>query len=367
MPFVERFPVMNCRMPVSSLLACLCCAALAAQSPPDVEPIAALLRAQQQRDAIPGLSCAVAVGERISFAEGFGLADVENDVPATAATVYRLASISKPITAVLAMQLAERGQLDLDADVHTLVPAWPEQRWPVTTRLLLGHLGGVRHYAGEGESTVHYRTQVEGLARFAADPLRHEPGSEFLYSTYGFNLVAAVVEARAGQPFPAVVAERIAGPCGAATLQDDDMTRVIRGRAQGYVRRGGELCNSALMDASYKLGGGGLCASAPDLVRFAQALLAGRLVAEATLQTMWTEQHTTGGALTGYGLGFRVGAHQGRREVSHSGAQSRVSTLLYLRPDDEVVVAILCNLEGQRFLPLARAIADQVGTPAGGR
>lgn len=343
------------------------CVALVGQKAPEADGIAALVRAQQERDGIPGLSCAVAVGEQLRFADGFGFADVENDVPATAATVYRLASVSKPITAVLAMQLAERGELDLDADVHALVPTWPEHRWPVTTRHLLAHLGGVRHYAGEGESTVHYGTQTEGLVRFAADPLRHEPGSRFLYSTYGFNLVAAVVEARTGKPFAEVVAERIAGPCGASTLQDDDVTRVIRGRAQGYVRTGGELRNSALMDASYKLGGGGLCASAPDLARFAQALLAGRLVRPATLASMWTEQRTTGGDPTGYGFGFRVGAHAGHREVSHGGAQARVSTLLYLRPDDGIAVAVLCNLERVALLPLARAIADQFAVPAAGR
>ncbi|MBX3464161.1 MAG: beta-lactamase family protein [Planctomycetes bacterium] len=330
---------------------------LLAQEPPWATAVAAAIEARRTADGIPGLSCAIGCDGEIAFARGFGLADLENDVPATAATVYRLASISKPITAVLAMQCAATGELDLDADVATLVPAWPAREWPVTTRQLLAHQGGVRHYQGEAESTRRYRNQTEALERFAADPLRHEPGTKFLYSTYGFNLAAAVIEAVAQQPFAAVVRERIAGPCAAPTLQDDDLERLVRGRAQGYVRRDGELRNSALMDASYKQGGGGLCASAPDLVRFAQALLAGKLVPARTVEAMFAPQALRDGTRTDYGLGFTTGRQDGRRTVGHGGAQSRVSTVLHMLPDDGVVVVLLCNLEGVRLAPLARELA----------
>ena len=346
---------------VPALLALVLAPAPRAQDPGAAPPWAAAARAaieaQQQRDAIPGISCAIAVGDALPFAAGFGLADVENDVPATPRTVYRLASISKPVTAVLAMQLAEQGELDLDADVATLVPQWPAKPWPVTTRQLLAHLGGVRHYAGEGESTRRYATQTEGLVRFAADPLRHEPGTKYLYSTYGYNLIAAVVEAKTAQPFAAVLRERIAVPAGAPTLQDDDLRRIVRHRAQGYVRQRGELRNSALMDGSYKLGGGGLCASAEDLARFAQALMAGKLVQPETLAAMWTRQRTNDGKEIGYGLGFNVRREDGRLVVAHSGAQSRVSTMLLLLPEQRIAVAALCNLEGVRLSALAKELA----------
>ena len=170
------------------------------------EDLTALCEVKIARDRIPGLSCAAFVGDRIVYARGFGLSDVENDVPATTETVYRLASISKPLTAVLVMQLVEEGALDLDQDLHGLVPEWPKKRWPVTTRQLLGHLGGVRHYQGEGESTRRYANQRAGLLRFAQDPLRHQPGTRYLYSTYGFNLAAAAVETLREQPFAEVLA-----------------------------------------------------------------------------------------------------------------------------------------------------------------
>jgi CubicO group peptidase (beta-lactamase class C family) len=256
------------------------------------------------------------------------------------------------------MQLVEQGRLDLDADVHTIVARWPEKRWPVTTRQLLGHVGGVRHYRrGETESTRRFATQLAGLERFADDPLLHEPGTRYQYSTYGYNLVAAVVEQLADQPFAQVVAERIAAPCGAPTLQDDDVRRIIKGRAAGYVRRDGELSNSELMDPSYKLGGGGLCSSAPDLVRFAQHLMAGKLVSKETLETMWTAQRTKDGGVTTYGLGFGVGERNGERVISHGGAQARVSTMLLMLPQHRIAVAVLCNLEGMRLGGPAREVA----------
>lgn len=310
------------------------------------------------QDGVPGVSVAIGIGDRIALARGFGFADVENDVPATADTVYRLASISKPVTAVAALILRDAGRLDLDADVRTLVPAFPEQQWPVTTRQLLGHLGGVRHYRrGEAESTVHHRRALDGLVRFGDDPLLHEPGTKFLYSTYGYNLAAMAVEAAGGASFAEVVRARVALPAGADSLRDDDVRAIIKHRAQGYVKVGGQLQNSQLMDGSYKLGGGGLCSNAPDLVRFAQALMAGRLLRPESVQELWTVQHTADGTATGYGLGFGVDEHDGRRAVSHSGAQARVSTALYLLPDQQVAVAILGNLEGVRWMPVARALA----------
>jgi CubicO group peptidase (beta-lactamase class C family) len=242
--------------------------------------------------------------------------------------------------------------------MHDYVPGWPEKRWPVTARLLLAHLGGVRHYRrGEGESTVHYADQTVALARFAEDPLLHEPGTKYLYSTYGYNLAAAAVEQAAGKTFPQVVRELVAEPSGAMSLQDDDVRRIIKGRAAGYVRRDGELSNSELMDPSYKLGGGGLCSSAPDLVRFAQHLMAGKLVSKETLETMWTAQRTKDGGVTTYGLGFGVGERNGERVISHGGAQARVSTMLLMLPQHRIAVAVLCNLEGMRLGGPAREVA----------
>jgi len=323
--------------------------------------MAAVAEKFRDEHSVPGLSVAIAVGGVVTFAQGMGHADLENDVPATAASVYRLASISKPVTAVAVLQLVEQGKLALDAEVRSYLSEWPQKRWPVTARQLLGHLGGVRHYKRrEGESTVAYASQRAGLERFAADPLLHEPGTKYRYSTFGYNLAAALVEAGSGRSFADYVATAIASPAGAVTLQDDSVRRLIRHRAQGYVRRAGRLENSELMDSSYKLGGGGLCCNAPDLARFGAALLDGKLISAASLRTMTTRQLTTAGEPTTYGLGWSVGGDPQRQEFWHGGAQARVSTAMLLRPRPRLVVVVMCNLEGLRPLRLARGLADLV-------
>lgn len=321
----------------------------------------AIAKAKAFRDehSVPGLAIALARDGALVFATGLGTADLENDVPATEATVFRLASISKPVTAVAVMQLVGAGKLDLDRDLHEFVPEWPKKQYVVTLRQVLGHLGGVRHYRlGETESTVHFASQRAGLARFADDDLLHEPGTKYRYSTYGYNLAAAAVEVQSGQTFADYVVARIAEPAGAKSLQADDQRKIVKGRAQGYVRRQGELQNSALLDSSYKIGGGGLCSNAPDLARFGIALLDGKLVPREQLLAMATSQATADGKSTGYGLGLSVSHRNERLQWAHSGAQSRVSTALVLLPESRTVAVVLCNLEGVPAMKLCQDLAD---------
>ncbi len=111
-----------------------------------IKTIEAVIREEMTRQGIPGVSVAVAFNGQIRYAKGFGIADLENSLPVKATTVYRTASIAKPMTATAAMLLAEQGKLDLDAPIQKYCAAFPVKPWPVTARQLLGHPGGVRHY-----------------------------------------------------------------------------------------------------------------------------------------------------------------------------------------------------------------------------
>lgn len=323
--------------------------------------------------SIPGVSAAVARGGEIVFAEGFGKADLENDVPVTADTMFRLASVSKSFTAVLAMQLAEAGLLDLDGDVRRYVPAFPKKAWPTTARQLLGHLGGIRHYAGEEfgadpvdgrafeENGRPYATLLEGLDLFKDDPRVAEPGTEYHYTTHGYTLLGCALEAASGRRFLELLRERIGGPAGLTATRDDDARALIQHRAQGYVRAAdGQLRNAELADVSYKVPGGGLISTASDVARFGAALLAGRLVRAQTRDAMFTEQKARDGKPTGYGLGFDIRTVDSRREVSHTGGQARVSTVLYMLPDQDLVVVLLSNLENAGLRDVARQAGRSV-------
>src|SRR5687768_4288064 len=176
-----------------------------------VKQIEALVASEMTRQKIPGMSVAIVSGGQPRWAAGYGMQDVENNVPAKASTVYRLGSISKPITAVAVMQLFERGRLDLDAPVQKYCPAFPEKQWPVTTRQVLGHLSGIRHYKSDDEfnSTRFYPTVTDGLAMFKDDALLHEPGVKYTYTTFGYTVLGCVVEGASGQKFADFVRENV--------------------------------------------------------------------------------------------------------------------------------------------------------------
>ena len=329
-----------------------------------VKQIEALVAAEMAKQKIPGMSVAVVAGGEPRWAAGFGMQDIENEVPARATTVYRLGSISKPITAVAVMQLFERGRLDLDAPVQKYCPAFPEKQWPVTTRQLLGHLAGVRHYKSEEEfnSTRFYASVTDGLAMFKDDPLLSEPGTKYTYTTHGYSVLGCVVEGASGQTFADFTRENIFKPAGAERLRVDSIADIIKGRAQGYrITDKGELTNSPLADNSYKVPGGGFVSTVEDLARFAAALQGGRLLKRETVELMYARQKTKDGKETAYGLGWSVFARPtGERAVGHSGGQQRISTFLHMQPDQGLAVVIMSNLEGARLGDLSQRIGDVV-------
>ncbi len=317
------------------------------------------------RLGIPGLSAAIAHARapEVVWSRGYGLADVENDVPASAATVYRLASLSKPLTAIAVLQLAEQRRLDLDAPIQRYAPAFPDKPWPLSARQLLCHQGGVRHVADdEWNSTRHYGSVGAALDVFKDDALLFQPGTRALYSTYGYNLLGAAVEGASGQSYLDYLREAVLQPAGAEVIRDDNAFDLIRHRAQGYRRERGELRNAMLADTSNKIPGGGLCGCASDMARVGAALLAGGLLKPASVKALFEPQRLTGGRATEYTLGFRATQRRGRREIWHHGGQPRVSNLFYLAPERGLVVVLLCNLESVApgLLDLARELADLV-------
>ncbi len=305
------------------------------------------LEAERERQGIVGMSAAVLVNGQVRWTRGFGLSDLENNVAARAATMYRLGSISKPVTATAIMQLVEKGKVDLDESIQRYVPLFPRKKWPVTVRELLGHLGGIRSYEGdEWGSTKHYGDVMEPLSIFKNDPLAHEPGTKYLYTTYGFNLLGAAVEEASGQRFADYIREHIFMPARAESLQPDNTFLIIPNRTRGYMGgRDGKLENAILADTSNKIPGGGLIGTAEDVARFGSALMRGVLLSAKSFELMATSLKLRDGTQTGYGLGLGLGVHAKHRTLSHEGSQPGTRTILALLPDDHVTIAIMTNTE----------------------
>jgi CubicO group peptidase (beta-lactamase class C family) len=313
----------------------------------------AFVRAEWEREPHAGLAVGVRWG-RTRWVGTYGQRDLTRGLPATPRTTWRMASLTKSFTAVAVMQLVERGLLDLDADIHTWVPAWPEQRWPVTARQLLGHLGGVTNYGRLGPSQDTGPLDTAGAVALVADyALEAEPGTRFLYSTWAYNLLGAAIEAASGQSYGEYLQAHVFGPAGMEHAALDDRRTRDEHHAEGYRLQDGRLVPSRRVDVSGRFAGGGTRASIEDLLGFGQALLDYRLVSRASTGEMQRSMSTRDGRLTDYGMGFATWPLRGHYVVAHSGAQPETSTLLLLLPGEDVAIALTTNLEGQAA-PLRR-------------
>ena len=315
------------------------------------------------RDSIPGLSAAVVLDGQPRWAQGFGMADLENYSPATSSTLFRLGSVSKPISATAVLQLWERGKLDLHAPVQRYCPEFPEKEWPITTRQLLGHLGGIRHYRPDGKGDVpedsarHFSSMRESLELFANDPLVAKPGTKFNYSTYGYTVVGCVLEAAASEKFIDFVRKNVFQPAGMDETRDDDFFTVIPHRARWYHKdKSGIVQNAGVLDSSYKIPGGGILSSADDMANFEAALLADKLIRRSTRDLMWTSSKTADGKETGYGLGWGIMDKFGLHILAHTGGQQGTSTAFAVVPDRNAGVVVLCNLDSANVEQLAMQI-----------
>jgi len=312
----------------------------------------------------PALSIAIVTDNRLLWAKGFGLADPEKKIPATATTVYRLASIAKSITATAVMQLAEQGKIDLDAPVQKYCLAFPAKQWPVTSRQLLSHLGGIRHHKFSDPSNRHFDSVVESLSFFKDEPLLHEPGTKYLYSTIGYSVLGCVIEGASGMKYPDYLRENIFKRAGMTRTQTDDLKANIPDRARLYSKSAnGDVRDAPPLDTSGRLPGGGLVSTVEDLAKFAIAILQGKLVKPRTLEQMWTRQKTADGKqLQSYGLGWLIAdAGQGEpKRVWNDGSQAGTRTYLYLIPEKRFTIALMTNLERAFCEELVRPIVNTV-------
>jgi CubicO group peptidase (beta-lactamase class C family) len=320
--------------------------------PASIVRIEAAIDAYMAANHVPGLSIALVIDGRPGWSRGFGLADVENAVPATASTAYRSASIGKTMTATAAMRLVEAGRLDLDADIRRYCPAFPVKPWTITVRHLLSHQSGIRHYGGprdreEQASTVHYADVVDAMAPFKDDALLFQPGTRFGYSTYGYDVLGCVLQGAAGAPFLDVMRTQVWQRAGMRATRDDDPAALIDRRAAGYVLVDGAVRNAPHVDMSNRMPAGGYLTTVDDLARFEAAVLDGTLIQPATLQRMLAPSVLADGTPVPYGIGWGIELEPWHDDTwaFHGGSSPGASGMVALMPRHRFGVAILSNLE----------------------
>jgi serine beta-lactamase-like protein LACTB len=320
-----------------------------------------LIDSLMEANVIPGLSIAVSVDGATVWSEGFGWANIESQAPVTPLTKFRVGSISKSLAAAALGQLYEQGKLDLDAPVQQYVPSFPRKaKGTVTTRLVAGHLAGIRHYSDANEMLFdnRYETVLDGLKIFQNDTLLFAPGSRYSYSTFGWNLLSAVVEGASGESFLDYMRRHVFEPLGMRHTVADHTDSIIIGRTGFYQpTRDGRIVNAPDVDNSYKWAGGGYLSTPEDLLRFANAHLRGEIVSPKTVDLWWTSQRTASGEETGYGMGWSTRMVDGHKLVGHTGGSVGGNSALMIIVDAGVVVAIATNTSSARLAGIPNRIA----------
>ena len=336
---------------------------------PAVEKAGALARALLVEENLPGLSVAVAVDGEIVWAEGFGFADVERHTPVTPSTRFRTGSVSKTLTAAAVALLHDRGRIDLDAQIQTYVPSYPQKQWAISLRQLLGDVAGVHRPRGDSNDNLaygHCTSLDEALKKFSDEPLSFEPGTKYQFSTYGWVLLSAVVEAASGDPFPEFMSREVFKPLGmertALEGTDNDGDTVSFYFPQTFMRPSLGLQQGQGADYSCFYGAGAFLSTPSDLVRLGSAMLKPGLLTAETIRLFQTPLQLKSGASTGFALGWKVEtipfAGAPIRVLRHRATPTGSTVSLSLFPDRNLVIAATTNVtHGMTIDPFALEIA----------
>ncbi len=296
---------------------------------------------------VPSISAGVAHAGKIVWLGANGYSDIENNVHASSNTVYRIASISKTITAVAIMQLVEKGKVKLDDDALKYLPFFPKKKWKFTVRQLLNHTSGIRTYKpGEFNSTRYFPTIKDAISVLINDPLAYKPGTKYLYTTLGYNLLAAIIENVSGLTFPQYLQTYIFGPSCMYSTETEYQPALVPHRARGYVRdKKRNLINAPLADLSIKYPGGGIISTSDDLLNFGIHLMDGTLLKPSTIDSMLVPVKLTNGRIIPVGLGLEIKKDKdGNTYYGHLGGGTGFSCLLLMYPKDSLVTVDLINI-----------------------
>ncbi len=310
---------------------------------------------------VPGIGVAVVQDGEFLYRRGFGYQDVKAGLQYSSRTVNRLASVSKAVAGVLALDLVEKGLLDINRRTASYTGTVYGESIPShhthTLLQLLSNRGGIGHYDELGDVNGVFATALEASAEFWDEPLTVSPaGSGYHYSTHGYTLLGAAIEGALGQPIQQIVQQRLTDAFDLNTLRVED--RGVANRYRSAVYRTGTTAVTA-DNTSWKILGGGLESSVYDLARFGAKLLSGQILSERSRATLWTPPPPDD---EDYGLGWDLGTRRGLQWVGKSGGQLGANTYLLMYPSQDLVIAVLTNRQGGGHSAgrLAREIADLI-------
>jgi len=347
----------GCRSAFVAVLASIAVVSATAADP-EVDKIFA-----KYTSSTPGCAVGVATGGKPVLAKGYGLADLEHDVPITPDSIFEAGSVSKQFTAAAVLMLAREGKLSIDDPVRKFIPELPDYGTPLTIRHMLNHTSGLRDW-GSVESIAGWpRTSRVYTHAHVLDivsrqtSLNFAPGTHWSYSNTGFNLAAIIVSRVSGKAFADFERERIFAPLGMThTSWRDDFTRIVKGRAIAYAERDRAFRTQMPFENVY--GNGGLLTTVGDLLKWNENFTSPVIGDLSFVEEQQRAGHFADGTPHLYALGLYVRTYKGVREVSHSGSTAGYRAFLTRYPDQHVSVAVLCNVASANATQFAHQIAD---------
>lgn len=305
-----------------------------------------LLDSIRVNQKIPGIDAAIAIDGKIVWSQGFGFADLELQVPVKAGeTKFRIGSVSKPLSAAALGKLVDEGKVKLNDEVQAYVSYFPEKQYPITVKQIAGHIAGIRHYRDrEFLLNKRYNGVRQSLEIFDQDSLLFEPGTQYSYSSYGFNLLSAVIEEASVKPFLNYVQQTVFDPLQMTGTSPDYNDQIIPGRTSFYdLDSLGNIINAPYVDNSYKWAGGGFISTTTDLIKFGEAHMTPGFLSEETLKDFTTSQVLNNGDSTGYGVGWGRIETDGVKGFGHTGGSVGGITAFRIYPTEGLILVFLSN------------------------
>lgn len=303
-----------------------------------------------RKHGIMGMSISVSKKGELIWSKGFGFS---NKQPKTRVkpdtTVFRIASISKSITAVALAKLVDDKAIELDSSIYKYVPDYPKQNYDITVRQLGGNIAGIRHYKDNVEYALNKKMSItEGLDLFKNDPLLFKPGTHYNYSSFGFVLLSEVMQKVCNTPFDAYVYDAIFKPLNMTHSLMDVSDAAVPNLTQFY--RSSVLKHPVIAKPvanEYKVAGGGFLSTSEDIVKFGNELIYPKIVSKEAINEITTSQRLITGEKTGYGIGFSSETSKnGTPKYYHTGGGVGASSILLIYPKEEIVITVLTNLTG---------------------
>lgn len=301
-------------------------------------------------------SVLVAHKGKVVLNKGYGMANYELDVPNTPGTKFRLGSVTKQFTAMVILQLEERGKLKVTDTVKAFFPDYPSGE-KITLHHLLTHTSGIPSLTGFPDYTktqMLYTPALKSVEKFKNLPLEFAPGEKFSYSNSGYILLGAVIEKAAGRSYEDVLREFVLQPIGMDDTGYDHAELVLKNRASGYEFPGDTLANAPYIDMSIPHAAGALYSTTLDLYKWDRALYTDKLLSKASRDRMFTPFKS------GYAYGWFIGDVAKRKVIRHGGGIDGFTTDITRFPDDDACVIVLNNYNSGFTSSISNAMAGHL-------